>query len=155
MSGWIDLIRLSNRFWSKVDDSSENGCWPWTGGTSPKGYGRFYIEGRQYQAHRVAYELLAGPIPDGLVIDHLCRRPACCNPFHMEPVSNRENVLRGDTFCARNHAKTHCPKGHPYSGDNLNVRGRDRRCRICERDSKLAWHKKDAARRRARREAAA
>lgn len=70
-------------------------------------------------AHRFAYELIRGKIPEGLDIDHLCRNRQCVNPEHMEPVTPRENTIRGDTIPAHNLKKTHCPKGHPLSGDNL------------------------------------
>jgi hypothetical protein len=83
----------ADRFWEKVDKSGE--CWLWQAGKCA-GYGRFFVPGsRPVPAHRWAYEALVGPIPDGLVIDHLCRNPACVNPAHMEPVTIVENVRRG------------------------------------------------------------
>jgi len=119
------------RFWEKVDQSGD--CWEWKATKQPKGYGLFGLEGQSRLAHRVAYELTIGPIPEGLVIDHLCRNRSCVNPAHMEPVTSRENTLRGKTLAAENVKKTHCPKGHPYAGENLYIQPRTgkRFCRAC------------------------
>lgn len=135
---------LIARLWAKVDKNgpvpphrSDLGpCWAWTASLTHNGYPRFKHGGVTYVAHRVVYELLVGPIPDGLELDHLCRNTHCVNPKHCEPVTPRVNVLRGETIVAENAAKTHCKRGHPLSGDNLFVRrdGR-RRCRTCERAS--------------------
>ena len=129
---------LEDRFWAKVAKSHKDGCWLWTGTTSG-GYGRI-CEGtpsrRMLPSHRVAYELLVGPIPDGLEIDHLCRVTRCVNPAHMEPVTHQENTRRGLSG-ALQVLKTHCPRGHPYSGTNLYVgpeKG-DRQCRTCKAEN--------------------
>lgn len=125
---------LEERFWDKVNKDAPSGCWEWTVATV-YGYGRFGIAGRAMSAHRVAYELLVGPIPEGLQLDHLCRNPACVNPGHLEPVTGRENVLRGDTFAARQAAITHCPAGHEYDEANTRVDAkRCRHCRACQRE---------------------
>lgn len=110
-----------------------NGCWVWLGSKDRAGYGQTMYLGKVRRAHRVSYEVLVAPIPEGLVLDHLCRNRSCVNPAHLEPVTQRENLRRGDTLNAANVLKTHCPRGHPYSGDNLY---RDpthgfRRCRAC------------------------
>jgi hypothetical protein len=72
---------------------TEGGCWKFNN-LDKRGYGLVRFEGRLRQAHRVAYELFVGQIPEGLQLDHLCRQPSCCNPAHLEPVTARENVRR-------------------------------------------------------------
>lgn len=117
----------------------ESGCWEWRGGTNGIGYGTIgkggRVGGRVY-CHRVTYESFIGEIPSGLVLDHLCRNPICCNPWHVEPVTQRVNLLRGETLTATNVAKTACPQGHPYAGANLYVRPVDgsRHCRTCAKE---------------------
>ena len=122
-------------FWEKValvGNACE--CWLWKGVLSHNGYGRFSIgRGKKAQAHRWAYESIIGPIPDGLHLDHLCRVRSCVNPYHLEPVTNRENILRGEGPTAVNSRAKECPKGHPYSGENLIVQhGTGRLCRECK-----------------------
>lgn len=86
---------FEERFWSKVEKSS--GCWAWTGHKNRNGYGwTLGPKGKGESAHRIAYELLVGPIPEGLQIDHLCRNRACVNPDHLEPVTQRVNWQRGN-----------------------------------------------------------
>jgi len=128
-------------FWDKVDKTEV--CWLWTACKDRDGYGIFYYNGTNYRAHRMAYELIVGPIPEGLTIDHLCRVRACVNPDHLEPVTQRENVLRGDTVPAKNAKKTHCKQGHPYSGYNLYIRTNGyRSCRTCGSVWTRKWRKK-------------
>lgn len=119
-------------------------CWEWTAARDQDGYGFLTVQTGHgatrkrttRRAHRVLYEMLVGPIPDGLVIDHLCRNPGCVRPLHLEPVTNAENLRRGEHAGRR---KTHCPQGHPYSGENLYVwRDGGRRCRRCQRASALS-----------------
>ena len=136
-------IDPSVRFWPKVDKDGPNGCWLWLGHRKEKGHGTFWAgKGKSTQAHRFAYESLVGPISDGLQIDHLCRNPPCVNPAHMEPVTRAENLRRGnhrgpaDGSGAARHQreKTHCPRGHPYSGENTYSppsRPTARYCRQC------------------------
>ena len=122
------------RFMLKVAQG-QKGCVFWTAGTTWNGYGLFWVNGRHVYAHRWAYEYFKGPIPDGLQLDHLCRNRSCVNPAHLEPVTQRENLLRGNTHAATNSAKTHCPKGHEYAGANLYTYPDGRRdCRTCQAD---------------------
>lgn len=134
----------AQRFWTKVDKAGPvpehrpdlGPCWLWTAATV-RGYARFSIGYQAIQGHRWAWEEANGPIPAGLQLDHLCRVRHCVRPSHCEPVTNRENVLRGEGITARNAVKTHCKHGHPLSGDNLWIdrSGRNpvRRCRACIR----------------------
>lgn len=111
----------------------ENGCWAWHGNIHPETrYGRFWF-GRHLDrlAHRVAYEWSIGPIPEGMVIDHLCRNRQCVNPSHLEVVTNVENVMRGYSIWAINARKTHCKRGHEFTPENTIERNGTRACRTC------------------------
>lgn len=96
-----------DRFLAKIDRDA-SGCWLWTGGTVRGGYGQFWLNGKHVYAHRYAYETLVGPIPDGLQVDHLCRTPACVRPSHLQPVTCRENLMRGNTIAAAHAAGRDC-----------------------------------------------
>lgn len=109
------------------------GCWEWQGPRDEKGYGKTFfgsrIDGsrRCLRVHRVAYEEWVGPIPDGLTIDHLCENKACCNPDHLETVTNAENKKRaGDRMTA-------CRRGHPRTVENVYISPTtgNRQCRLC------------------------
>lgn len=130
---------VERRFWRKVDRSAGGaGCWVWTACLNSYGYGQFAATGRQVQAHRFSYELLIGAIPHGLDIDHLCRNRACVNPAHLEPVTRRVNLLRGETIVAECAAKTECPVGHVYDDANTRIDRRGaRRCRACHREREM------------------
>lgn len=135
----MDLTRirtdtsLRERLLALADATSLDACWPWRGAKTTKKYGKFSIGGKIYQAHRISYLVFIGPVPDGLVIDHLCRNRSCINPRHMEAVSSRENTLRGYGPAGLNSKKTHCPQGHPYSDENTRILPRKggRRCKAC------------------------
>jgi len=143
VASWTE--KDQRRFDAKIKLDDATGCWLWTGSDNGKGYGRFKYQGVGYRAHRLAWTLAKGPIPDGLQIDHLCRVRGCVNPDHMEPVDNRTNTLRGDTLPAANAAMTHCANGHELSGGNLSPYSTKmgyRRCLTCERNSahgRYAW----------------
>lgn len=108
-----------------------SGCWPWPGSHDHRGYGRVSLgRFRKVMAHRLAYELAVGPIPDGMELDHLCRNKRCVNPAHLEPVTHIENVRR--SAAAENAAKTHCVRGHLLADHAYLYRGR-RVCRPCGR----------------------
>lgn len=123
------VMPIGDRFWSKVDATGV--CWLWTAHRDPNGYGRFRLDGAIRPAHRVAYELLVGPIPEGLTLDHLCRIRHCVNPDHLEPVSRRVNTLRGIGVSALRARQTHCQHGHEFTPENTYTWRRQRRCRTC------------------------
>lgn len=106
----------------------EDGCWLWTGDANNVGYGKVRRNGKAHRAHRYAYEQLVGPIPEGLTLDHLCRVRLCVNPAHLEPVTLRENVMRGTSVTAINAKKTHCPRGHEYD----RIYAGHRKCQTCD-----------------------
>jgi hypothetical protein len=130
---------IDERFWEKVvlEDSifPENGCMLWAS-SKGHGYGIFWANGKYVPAHRWLYERLRGPVPDGLQLDHLCRVRHCVNPDHVEPVTCKENIGRGDTGW-NNKSKTYCPHGHEYTSENTYIqRSGGRICRTCNRESK-------------------
>ena len=123
---------VAARFWAKVDVSAgPTGCWLWLA-SKGKGYGKFSMPRQSpVEAHRMAYILVHGAVPDGLELDHLCRNTLCVNPAHLEAVTHTENVRRG----ARGNLITHCPQGHPYTEDNTYTKPNrnSRQCRECSR----------------------
>lgn len=132
-------------FWSLVRIGDPFGCWIWLGSRHSAGYGVFRVNGRYERAHRIAYEIVIGPIPAGKVSDHLCRTRECVNPFHLEPVENKTNVLRGIGPTAMRARATHCPKGHELIGANLYMTPSGyRNCRMCRADSDKRWKRKQA-----------
>lgn len=154
------LRPLEERFWEKVDKNGpvpdyapELGpCWLWTGPCDGMGYG-YISRGRRgegnVKAHRLAYELLVGPIADGLEPDHLCRVHACVNPRHVEPVTHAENMRRSLSYWS---TKTHCPRGHAYDDENtivVTTPRPGRRCRKCTRAQNRERQQRSRANRRA------
>lgn len=122
---------------------AEGPCWEWIGCIGKTGgYGKYTIPFRDgtgrskyVYAHRYAWETLVGPVPDGLDLDHLCRNRKCVNPDHLEPVTRRENLMRGAGFVRKNADKTHCKNGHEYTAENTRVTSNGRACLACCR----AW----------------
>jgi hypothetical protein len=120
-----------DRLMANVQMEPTTGCWLWTGPTIGYGYGLFSLRYKNVLAHKTTYQHFHGPVPPGLVLDHeVCDTPQCCNPDHVRPKTQRENLLRGNTVTARNAAKTACPKGHPLVEGNL-VLSPSRPGRIC------------------------
>lgn len=132
----IDNEKTLARFLSKVQFT--NTCWLWTS-NKRGGYGLFKIGTRQASAHRWFYEQIVAPIALGLTIDHLCRVRNCVNPDHLEPVSNKENSLRGVGACAQNARKTHCKRGHEFTSENTYIRNNQRTCRTCRTIRGTEW----------------
>lgn len=115
-------------------------CWLWQGRVEKTGYGRVYVGDTKWNVHRLIWTMLVGPIPPGLVIDHMCRVRACCNPDHLRVVTQRENnAAAPGSPSAMNIKKVECVNGHPYDEANTGVSvypngRRARYCRACHRD---------------------
>lgn len=139
----MNMAILPERIASKIARDPESDCWEWTAGRNNYGYGSVSMNSKSTLAHRVVYELLVGPIPQGLQIDHLCRNRGCVNPDHLEPVTQWENMQRGLSA-----TWTHCPWGHEYTEANTYRRpGRETRlCRICRATSRKTWREREWAR---------
>ena len=130
-------INAIDRFMVKfaISDKEYDGtpCWEWTAAEAPPyGYGRFWL-GRRYEcAYRWAYEYFIGPIPEGLVTDHLCNNPRCVNALHLKATTQKENVLRGNGISASNARKTHCKHGHAFDQQNTWISSKgERHCKTC------------------------
>jgi len=131
---------FEDRFWRKVDLLNPTGCWEWKASVGSHGYGQINKDGRPVLAHRVAYEFLRGDKADSL--DHrICRNKRCCNPDHLVDGSRGDNIRQPDHHVGQNLLKTHCPKGHPYSGSNLYVTAKGhRQCAACrDARNKSRW----------------
>lgn len=125
-----DTLSLQERIKKNIliDDK---GCWLWQLFIDKDGYGVIHIrDGGSQRAHRRSYEAFGGEIPDDFHIDHLCRNRACVNPDHLEPVTCKENIARGNTGF-NNKSKTHCPAGHLYADNLILEKDGGRKCRKC------------------------
>lgn len=141
---WISYAKAAplQSFWVNVRIGDPDECWPWTGSKQRKGYGTVNRFKRQWVAHRFAWEMMNGPIPEGMLVCHKCDNPPCCNPAHLFLGTNKENLM--DCVAKGRHAetrKTHCKHGHAFTPDNIlrfpgDVRiGRLRReCRTCDHE---------------------
>lgn len=123
------ITAVALRFWPRVEVTKK--CWEWQGAKTPRGYGYLQVDRKRQYAHRIAYILAFGKCQDGLVFDHLCRNRACVNPNHLELVTNRVNILRGEAPPAVWAARTHCNFGHELNDQNLIKSRAYRQCRTC------------------------
>lgn len=149
MARWPDPVE---RVLSRVEIDT-SGCWLWSGKLDRDGYAHVFFDGANRMAHRVVYEIVVGPIPAGLTLDHVrawgCAHRHCVNPDHLEPVPHGVNTMRGSSFASANAAKTHCEQGHEFTPANTYMRPhrRGRDCRTCIRERALSyyWRRKAAA----------
>lgn len=126
------------RFYDLFEPVTESGCWIWLGNQS-HGYGYLSVKGKRTRAHRFSYEHHIGAIPEGLVLDHLCRNPCCVNPYHLEAVSQQENRKR------QADAITHCKRGHKFSKENTYFYNGARCCKTCRVAATREWRKKNVS----------
>ena len=131
---------MIDRFMNFVSPEPNSGCWLWSGNCSPDGYGMFQIGSVNKQtAHKFSYQSFVGKIPDGLQLDHKCRVRCCVNPEHLEPVTMRENILRGMSLPAINARKSSCKHGHALTEENVRRRkDGSRNCKACD---KARWER--------------
>lgn len=121
------MVTWEARFWAKIEKTDT--CWLWSAGKESNGYGIMRIDNRNRSVHRLSYELLVGEIPEGLVIDHLCRVRHCVNPDHLEAVTRQENTKRG----LPGQPHMFCNQGHPFTEENSAPQKNGKFCRICRR----------------------
>lgn len=125
------------RFFRWAYPEPNSGCWLWSGTCSPGGYAQIthtspHTGKKAKWAHRLAYEIFKGPIPEDSEIDHRCRVRCCVNPDHLEAVSKRENIHRSMGFAGLNVRKTHCKRGHEFIPENVYIHHwRNKTMRIC------------------------
>lgn len=118
-------------------------CWRWVGERNKNGYGWLKIGADRYMAHILSYEAHIGPVPEGKILDHLCHNRWCIQPKHLEPVTDRENTLRGSSSAARYATRDRCDRGHEFTPENTIKRAdRGRRCRECLKEIRRRWKEK-------------
>lgn len=126
---------LKKKLWLRtklVSRGYASACFEWQGATVD-GYGVIQTGGKLYYLHKLSWQIHRGEVAPGIELDHLCRNRACWNPEHLEPVSKRENILRGEGITAQNARKDHCARGHPFTPENTRMtRGGGRRCVACD-----------------------
>jgi len=138
--------RNQANIWSRIEVRGEDECWPWTGAVAKNGYGRIKWDRLSQRVHRVIYELVIGPIPQDLVIDHECRNRICQNPKHLRAVTHRTNTMENSVgIAATNFAKDACVNGHPFSNDNVRRGEGFRRCVECSREKHRRWRERRRA----------
>lgn len=139
----IDPV-VVERFWRNVDKREPDECWPWDGSRCPVGYGMMQANGTKYRATRVSLVLSGKPRPSEKHFAlHKCDNPPCVNPAHLWWGTNADNTNDAIAKGRHNHIKkTHCPSGHPYSGDNLITRSGMRECRICKNKSSREFERR-------------
>ena len=139
----FQLRAAQDRFLQKFDCPGED-CWQWKASVNDSGYGMLMLAGIPRRAHRLAWLFFRGDIPAGLLVLHQCDNPACCNPDHLYLGTYRDNMLdciRRGRYRNGKELQTHCIRGHPLSGDNLEFRKGHRRCRRCNYLRHAQWRK--------------
>ena len=150
MKKLVDIEFIKNKIKSAIEIDKETDCWNFKNSVNSKGYAAVnwrtvkkflgMQENAKLLLHRLSYETFKEKIPDGLVIDHLCRNPRCCNPDHLEPVTSYENTKRGIAWAP----KFICKRGHEISGDNIKLKvGGGKQCLRCYKEAQAAWSKKN------------
>lgn len=138
---------LLERLWGFIEPEPTSGCWIWLGARDKRGYGRLSFGGKSGFAHRVLYETYKSAVPSGHELDHRCRLTSCVNPDHLEPVTHRVNVLRGNGLTARYARRTNCIHGHSLADAHMWKNGRQRICRICRTCGKCRFATRSLQRR--------
>lgn len=146
---YVGYSSFEDKLQSNTIPEPNTGCWLWIGNRMRNGYGTTNVRVSRGKhavqlAHRIVWEAHRGAVPDGLQLDHLCRVRSCVNPWHLEPVTRKENILRGVSPTAANARKTHCPLGHAYTPDNMYLRGDrpGRMCRQCRIQKAREWRQR-------------
>lgn len=145
------LCQLDAQLQKHIEPVTESGCWIWTAYTDKSGYPYASWHRHTRRAHRLIYELLVGPIPQGLQLDHICRVRGCVNPAHLEPVTAKINTLRGQGPTSLNAVKTYCKNGHSFNGESLRLDPRGGRfCRECQKLRSRVYYHRDIEKQRER-----